>query len=219
MGHEDHPKRNNTRHAAAENAGRIPGVSRPCPRADPYSGRDPARFQVVAVSLFVRFGVPSFVSTLAGLLTLLGMQLSTLAASGTADISFTLALPKFSLLPTAHADRGIRVRHEADLRHTAAALAVSAGANVKAVQRMLGHASVAMILDVYADLFDDDLDAVAAALNHQATNTDVGKRSKRPNPLGQEKGPTPRRSREIGPVAPTGVDPVTSRFSVERSTN
>ena len=43
-----------------------------------------------------------------------------------------------------------------DLRHTAASLAVSAGANVKAVQRMLGHASAAMTLDVYADLFDDD---------------------------------------------------------------
>ena len=56
-----------------------------------------------------------------------------------------------------------------DLRHTAASLAVSAGANVKAVQRMLGHASAAMTLDVYADLFDDDLDAVANALNDQAS--------------------------------------------------
>ena len=49
-----------------------------------------------------------------------------------------------------------------DLRHTAASLAISAGANVKAVQRMLGHASASMTLDVYSDLFDDDLDAVAA---------------------------------------------------------
>jgi integrase len=52
-----------------------------------------------------------------------------------------------------------------DLRHTAASLAVSAGANVKAVQRMLGHASAAMTLDIYADLFDDDLEAVATALD------------------------------------------------------
>jgi integrase len=52
-----------------------------------------------------------------------------------------------------------------DLRHTAASLAVSAGANVKAVQRMLGHAKASMTLDVYADLFDDDLDAVAANLD------------------------------------------------------
>ncbi|MFJ2121666.1 tyrosine-type recombinase/integrase [Micromonospora chalcea] len=35
-----------------------------------------------------------------------------------------------------------------DLRHTAASPAVAAGANVKAVQRMLGHASASMILDV-----------------------------------------------------------------------
>lgn len=48
-----------------------------------------------------------------------------------------------------------------ELRHTAASLAVSSGANVKAVQRMLGHASAALSLDIYADLFTDDLDAVA----------------------------------------------------------
>ncbi|WP_029150091.1 site-specific integrase [Microbacterium indicum] len=60
-----------------------------------------------------------------------------------------------------------------DLRHTAASLAISAGANVKAVQRMLGHASAAMTLDTYADLFDDDLDAVAAAL-HDARSERIG---------------------------------------------
>lgn len=52
-----------------------------------------------------------------------------------------------------------------DLRHTAASLAISAGANVKAVQRILGHASAAMTLDTYADLFDDALDDVASALH------------------------------------------------------
>jgi integrase len=52
-----------------------------------------------------------------------------------------------------------------DLRHTAASLAISAGANVKALQRMLGHASAAMTLDRYADLFEDDLNTVADALD------------------------------------------------------
>jgi integrase len=51
------------------------------------------------------------------------------------------------------------------LRHTAASLAISAGANVKVVQRMLGHASAAMTLDVYADLFDDDFTEVAQRLD------------------------------------------------------
>jgi integrase len=55
-----------------------------------------------------------------------------------------------------------------DLRHTAASLAISSGANAKAVQRMLGHKSAAMTLDVYAALFEDDLDAVAVAMNDAA---------------------------------------------------
>lgn len=62
-----------------------------------------------------------------------------------------------------------------ELRHTAASLAVSSGAHVKAVQRMLGHASAAMTLDTYADLFDDDLDTVAAALNQRALRSAVAK--------------------------------------------
>jgi integrase len=52
-----------------------------------------------------------------------------------------------------------------DLRHTCASLAVSAGVNVLALQRMLGHTSAKMTLDTYADLFDDDLDAAAATLH------------------------------------------------------
>lgn len=45
-----------------------------------------------------------------------------------------------------------------ELRRTAASLAIKAGANVKVVQQMLGHASAAMTLDVYAGLFSDNLD-------------------------------------------------------------
>lgn len=60
-----------------------------------------------------------------------------------------------------------------DLRHTTASLAVQAGANVKALQRMLGHRSAALTLDTYADLFDTDLDDVAArmgaARDHEMT--------------------------------------------------
>lgn len=62
-----------------------------------------------------------------------------------------------------------------ELRHTAASLAVSAGANVKAVQRMLGHKSAAMTLDVYADLFDDDLESVATALDRARSDAIVSK--------------------------------------------
>ncbi|MGB6006309.1 MAG: tyrosine-type recombinase/integrase [Ornithinimicrobium sp.] len=51
-----------------------------------------------------------------------------------------------------------------ELRHTAASLAVSAGASVLGVQRMLGHDKAGTTLDVYSDLFDADLDAVADRL-------------------------------------------------------
>lgn len=63
--------------------------------------------------------------------------------------------------------------HPHELRDTAAWLAISSSANVKAVQRMLGHASAAMTLDVYGDLFDDDLDAVAEALDKARASTSV----------------------------------------------
>lgn len=46
-----------------------------------------------------------------------------------------------------------------------ATLMVASGANVKVVQRQLGHASASMTLDVYADLFDDDLDVVRERLD------------------------------------------------------
>lgn len=56
-----------------------------------------------------------------------------------------------------------------ELRHTAASLAVSAGASVLALQRMLGHDKPSTTLDVYSDLFDEDLDEVADRLaDHRA---------------------------------------------------
>lgn len=51
------------------------------------------------------------------------------------------------------------------LRHTCASLSISAGANVMAVQKLLGHESAAVTLGIYADLFPDDLDQVADALD------------------------------------------------------
>ncbi|MCA4722623.1 site-specific integrase [Mycolicibacterium fortuitum] len=63
-----------------------------------------------------------------------------------------------------------------DLRHTAASLAISAGVNVLALQRMLGHKSAKVTLDTYADLFDTDLDAVAVTLHNSYSRAGVGKK-------------------------------------------
>jgi integrase len=72
------------------------------------------------------------------------------------------------------------------LRHTTASLAISAGANVKVVQRMLGHATAAMTLDLYAHLLDDDLSGVAEALGKAIDSVAVPLRY--PEPDSEEGG-------------------------------
>jgi integrase len=61
------------------------------------------------------------------------------------------------------------VPHE--LRHTAASLAIAAGASVKGVQTMLGHASATLMLDLYGHLFPDELEGVAERLNVAAARS------------------------------------------------
>lgn len=65
------------------------------------------------------------------------------------------------------------------LRHTAASLAIGEGANVKLVQRMLGHASAAMTLDVYADLFDSEHGDLADRLDAAVRSRADAARAKR----------------------------------------
>ncbi|MBJ7289404.1 site-specific integrase [Williamsia sp.] len=52
-----------------------------------------------------------------------------------------------------------------DLRHCAAATMVRAGASVHVVQRQLGHSKPSITLDVYSNLFAEDLGAAAASLS------------------------------------------------------
>lgn len=68
-----------------------------------------------------------------------------------------------------------------DLRHTCASLAIAAGADVKVLQRMLGHASAALTLDRYGHLMPgqaqsvaDRLDVMARAASPAAEATVVG---------------------------------------------
>lgn len=51
------------------------------------------------------------------------------------------------------------------LRHTAAAAAIAAGADVQVVRTMLGHRDASMTLDVYGHLWPDRLDEVADAMD------------------------------------------------------
>jgi len=57
---------------------------------------------------------------------------------------------------------GLRIH---DLRHAAASLAISVGADVKSVQNMLGHADANMTLNVYTERWDKGLDEVARRMD------------------------------------------------------
>jgi hypothetical protein len=63
-----------------------------------------------------------------------------------------------------------------------ASLAITAGANVNVVQRMLGHATAAMTLDLYGHLLDDDLFGVAEALGKAIDTVAVSLRYSDPDP-------------------------------------
>lgn len=54
------------------------------------------------------------------------------------------------------------------LRHTCASLAIAAGADVKVLQRMLGHASAALTLDRYGHLLPGQAQSVAVRLDEMA---------------------------------------------------
>lgn len=104
-----------------------------------------------------------------------------------------------------------------ELRHTAASLAVSAGANVKVVQRMLGHASAAVTLDVYADLFDEDLDSVAVALDKIAMQTNVAILLPRPVSTPRKKAPlTTQLPRKHGGVVRSDPSGIRTRVTAVR---
>jgi integrase len=57
-----------------------------------------------------------------------------------------------------------------ELRHTAASLAIKAGAHIKSLQAMLGHASASLTLDRYGHLYGSDVEAVGIAINALLTS-------------------------------------------------
>jgi integrase len=52
-----------------------------------------------------------------------------------------------------------------DLRRTYASLSRRAGADLRLLQKAMGHASITVTAHTYADLFDDELDNIVAALD------------------------------------------------------
>ncbi|MBM6405537.1 site-specific integrase [Phycicoccus sp. CSK15P-2] len=73
-----------------------------------------------------------------------------------------------------------------DLRHTAASIWLGAGADSKVVQRILGHASAAMTMDLYGHLVDKNLWEAADRVG--GTPGTRGRRGERKGPLDRDRG-------------------------------
>lgn len=74
------------------------------------------------------------------------------------------------------------------LRHTAASLYIAAGTPPKVVQRILGHASIAVTLDLYGHLYPDEMDTWAAHLDGVARG-EVWAESGQDDPDEDDEGP------------------------------
>ncbi len=70
-------------------------------------------------------------------------------------------------LPAVHR-AGLEPLRFHDLRHTCASLAIAAGADIKVLQRMMGHASAALTLDRYGHLMPGQAESVADRLDQMA---------------------------------------------------
>ena len=69
------------------------------------------------------------------------------------------------------------------LRHTYASIAIACGADVKTLQKQLGHATASITLDVYAGLWPERLNEVADAVDQMRLNTINDDKKKRATSL------------------------------------
>jgi len=97
-----------------------------------------------------------------------GRDPSDLAFSGVKGGALRAQVFQPAVLTDTAAGLGLAGLHPHALRHTAASLAIASGANIKGVQKMLGHKSATMTLDLYGHLFPDQLDEVADRMDAAA---------------------------------------------------
>ena len=99
-----------------------------------------------------------------------------------------------------------------DLRHTAASVWLASGADPKVVQRVLGHATAAMTMDLYGHMIDRNLWDAAQRLG--------GTTGARPDERRDDEGGPWRKvpmTRDNALEPPRGIEPLTYALRVRRS--
>ena len=81
-----------------------------------------------------------------------------------------------------------------DMRHTAVALAIKAGAHPKAIQARMGHASISVTLDRYGPLFPEMDAEIASGIDELVAGTRTKRKAPRPAP---KRGRRPARRRTL----------------------
>jgi len=100
-----------------------------------------------------------------------------------------------------------------DLRHSAASIWLGAGADAKVVQRVLGHATASMTLDLYGHVIDANLWRGAELVGGRKGAVDLDKPPQRES-AGLLESPF---SGASGVEPPEGVEPSTYALRVRRS--
>jgi integrase len=106
-----------------------------------------------------------------------------------------------------------------DLRHTAASVWLGAGADPKVVQRILGHASAAMTMDLYGHLIDHNLWEAARRIDGVSGGTTGARADSEPLSASTPKTRKGTLTSNFASEPVTGVEPATSSLQVRRSTN
>ena len=110
---------------------------------------------------------------------------------------------------------GLRHIRFHDLRHTFASALIMRNANVKTVQRLLGHASAMMTLDTYSHMGPESHDEAVRSIGDFVFGEEAG--SKTVATANGEDGELPQVVERL--VARDGIEPPTRGFSVRCSTN
>jgi hypothetical protein len=103
-----------------------------------------------------------------------------------------------------------------DLRHTVASLWLAAGADPKVVQRVLGHATAAMTMDLYGHLVDASLWQAARLIGG---TTGASEPPEEPVRTENESGRNAKNPSSWAFVVepPIGIEPMTYALRVRRS--